>query len=272
LAPWVRDVPQDRLIYYNLDAYTLYRPERAGWIREREAKLVERAGLTVCLSRTQVDALRTRHPTHADRIEHFPLGVLEAFLNPNPERSPKQQTVGYVGNLTDRVDWAFVRAVTEHCPDLRFVFAGSLEDLQTGGHRSDWRRHRDAVLQRPNVNHLGRLPQNEVTDLYWNCAVNWIPYDADHPFNWAACPTKVMDAIASGRPVVSTPVPECTLYPEWIDIVDTPKEASDRLYAAVDATEEHPSHKQIAFARRHTWHQRAAQFLSLTSMPSHVES
>ena len=272
LAPWLRSVPRDRLIYYNLDAYTLYRPERTEWIRKREDELVERSGLTVCLSQTQVDALRTRHPAHADRIEHFPLGVLESFLNPNPEHAPRPDTVGYVGNLTDRVDWAFVRTVTEHCPSLRFVFAGSLEDLQTGGKRSEWRRHRDAAFQQPNVNHIGRIPQDEVTDLYWNCAVNWIPYDTDHPFNQASCPTKIMDAIASGRPVVSTPVPESTLYPEWIDIVDTPKEASDQLHAAANAAENHPACKQVAFAQRHTWSQRANQFLSLTSRPSHVES
>jgi glycosyltransferase involved in cell wall biosynthesis len=263
LAPWVRDVSPDRLVYYNLDAYTLYRPERAKAIRRKEAELVERAGLTVCLSKVQVEALRSRHPESADRIRHFPLGVLEEFLNPDPKRDPEPRTIGYVGNLTDRVDWAFVQAVVERCPDLRFIFAGGLNDKNAGEKQLEWRRTRAAVLQRPNVEHLGRIPQDDVTELYWNCAVNWIPYDADHPFNRASCPTKVMDAIASGRPVVSTPVPECELYPEWIDTVETAAEASKQLYRALDRLKDDSSHRQVRFARQNTWGRRANELCQM---------
>ncbi|MCS4054634.1 glycosyltransferase [Salinibacter ruber] len=264
IAPWVREVPRDRLVYYNLDAYRLYRPKRAEWIRKREDELIERAGLTVCLAQTQVEALKNRHPDHTSRIEHFPLGVLDSFLNPCPERDPDPKTVGYVGNLTGRVDWELVRSVATECSDLRFIFAGGLDDSETGEENSEWRRHRTAAFRLPNVEHLGQIPQEEVTDVYWNSAVNWIPYDSEHPFNWASCPTKIMDGIASGRPVISTDVPECRLYPEWITIVDTPMEAASALRAASQKTENHNSQSQVAFARQHTWKQRADWFLSLT--------
>jgi glycosyltransferase involved in cell wall biosynthesis len=271
LAPWVRDVPGNRLVYYNLDEYTLYQPERAEWIREREAELVERAVRTICLSQHQVQALQDRYPARANRIEHFPLGVLEGFLNPAPEQGAESNTVGYVGNLTDRVDWAFVRAVAERCTNLRFVFAGSIEEVETGGDKTDWRTQREAAFRLPNVEHLGRIPQADVTDLYWNAAVNWIPYDPEHPFNKASCPTKIMDAIAGGRPVVSTPVPECTLYPEWVSIAESPAEAADQLRRSV-RDPDHDARAQVAFARQHTWQKRAETFLTLTNARTHVES
>ena len=262
LAPWVRDVPRERLVYYNLDAYTLYRPNRAEQIRKREAELVEGAGLTICLSQHQVEALQGRHPAHADRITHFPLGVLEAFLNPHPQRSPTPNTVGYVGNLTDRVDWAFVRNVAERCSDLRFRFAGGIKELENGDEKSNWRTQREAAFQLPNVEHLGRIPQDDVTELYWNAAVNWIPYDSDHPFNEASCPTKIMDAIASGRPVVRIDIPECRLYPEWISIVDTVEEAVDQLRASAgDPPLSEHTRRQVAFAKKHTWPQRRDELL-----------
>jgi glycosyltransferase involved in cell wall biosynthesis len=264
LEPWVRNVPSDRLIYYNLDAYTLYRPERADRIREQETALVRRAGLTMCLSQHQVETLRERYPARADRIEHFPLGVLEKFLNPQPERAPEPDTVGYVGNLTDRVDWAFVDAVAKQCPDLTFRFAGGLEALETGEASPNWKQYRRRALERPNVEHLGRIPQDEVTEVYWSSAINWIPYDSEHPFNRAACPTKVMDAIAAGRSVVSTDVPECRLYPEWISIVDGPEEAAECLQAAAaDPPPAEQARRQVRFAGKHTWEHRRRELLDL---------
>jgi hypothetical protein len=48
------------------------------------------------------------------------------------------------------------------------------------------------------------VPQEEVTRYYWSSAVNWVPYDLNHPFNQAACPTKIMDSLGSGRPTTGS--------------------------------------------------------------------
>lgn len=258
-APWVRHVPDERLVYYNLDEYTLYRPDRVDRIRTQENELVKRAARTICLSQYQVEALRDRHPAHANRIEHFPLGVRESFLNPRPEASPKPNTVGYVGNLSDRVDWALVGAVAERCPELTFVFVGGpVEDTPN----TDWEHERARALALPNVEQPGRVPQGEVPDCYQSWAINWIPYDTKHPFNRASCPTKIMDGLASGRPVVSTSVPECTLYPEWIEIADAPAALAEALRgrAAPDAHDPDRAREQVSFARQHVWPHRAETF------------
>jgi len=258
LAPWVtRFVPDNRLIYYNLDEYTLYRPDRTETIQRQETELVEHAAHTVCLSVHQVRTLRERHPDRAGAIHHFPLGVDERFIHPDPTRPPEPGTVGYVGNLSDRVDWFLVRSVAERCPDLTFRFAGSAGP--PGPDAPAWERARADAFDLPNVEHLGRIPQEDVTDVYWSSAVNWIPYDPDHPFNVASCPTKVMDTIASGRPVVSAPVPECTLYPDWIEIVETPDAAADALREAILPSARRATRAQVAFAREQTWNDRARE-------------
>ena len=261
-APWVRHVPEDKLIYYNLDEYTLYRPERADRIREQEAELVERAAHTICLSQYQVEALGERYPAHADRISHFPLGVRDSFLHPTPEAAPDPDTVVYVGNVGARVDWGLVAAVVEQCPELMFkIVGGPIEEEPS----TDWERERARVLRQSNVEHPGRVPQDDVPRYYQSRAVNWIPYDLDHPFNRASCPTKIMDGIASGRPVVSTSVPECTHYPEWITIADEPGETAEVLQAqaAPGAHDSERARRQVAFAREHTWERRAKTFESL---------
>ena len=56
-----------------------------------------------------------------------------------------------------------------------------------------------------------------------------IPYRPDHPFNRVCCPTKIMDYMGTGRPIVSTALPECRLYGHLFDVV----EDADRFIDAV---------------------------------------
>jgi glycosyltransferase involved in cell wall biosynthesis len=261
-APWVRNVPDERLIYYNLDEYTLYRPERADRIPEQEAELVERAAHTICLSQYQVEALSERHPAHADRISHYPLGVQESFLHSRPEEAPTPNSVVYVGNVGKRVDWSLVAEVVERCPKLTFTIVGGPIE---GTPSTDWELERARVLRQPNVEHPGRVPQDEVSRYYQSHAVSWIPYDLEHPFNRASCPTKIMDGIASGRPVVSTSVPECEQYPEWITIADDPAAMADalRTHATPKGHDPERARRSVEFARGHTWKRRAETFHDL---------
>jgi hypothetical protein len=97
---------------------------------------------------------------------------------------------------------------------------------------------------------------------YWSAALNWIPYDVQHPFNTASCPTKIMDGLASGRPLLSTAVPECLLYPEYITVFRSPEEAKTLIAQYLESSAQGEWIKrrasQIAFARRHLWSERAA--------------
>jgi glycosyltransferase involved in cell wall biosynthesis len=261
LAPWVRKVPSQRLIYYNLDDYVLYQPSRKERILELEEELIERAALTLCLSQFQVDALQKRYPQKAEHIYHYPLGVVESYLNPQPERSPEPMTVGYIGNLIERVDWQLVYQVAQACPDITFVFVGGFDDFAGGMSGQNWQAEREAVLALPNVRHIGKVPQDQVAQYYWSFAVNWIPYTVTHPFNQASCPTKIMDGIASARPMLSTDIPECRLYPEWITIFHSVEEAIAQLrrQLALGETPEvrQKCLKQFEFAQQHTWSNRA---------------
>ena len=267
LEPWVANVPDERLIYYSLDEYAFYGLDRVAKTHAMEDRLVSRAYRTICLSAWQAEVLRERNPARAADILHFPLGVETDFLNPAPDTPPEPGTIGYVGNLTDRVDWPFVKAVAEQAPALTFNILGSLTWLADGvGDQQppDWKQARDAALALPNVRHLGAVPQAEVPPFYWRSAVNWMPYDTAHGFNRASCPTKIMDAIAAGRPFASTSVPEAMLYPEQIRISDDPAEMASALVDLVASPTPSPA-EMIAFASARTWDHRAAELLEMLS-------
>jgi len=259
LAPWTRSVRTENLVYYNLDEYPFYEPVRAQRVLRQEAELVARARLTVCLSMHQVQTLHFRNPASAAQIRHLPLGVADQFLNPSPDAPPLPATVGYIGNLSDRVDWMFVSDVANHLPDVRFHIVGSLGE-ETG---APWQRLRARALSLPNVVFEGSVPQDEVRHHYWRYSVNWMPYDQTHGFNIASCPTKIMDALASGRPFLSTDIPEVRHYPDRIRIVSSADEATVALRSILSHCSAHDAAGQVAFASTHTWRHRALQFLTL---------
>ncbi|MGB3797320.1 MAG: glycosyltransferase [Alteraurantiacibacter sp.] len=261
LAPWVRFVAGERLVYYNLDDYALYNPPRAQIIRQQEDELVARAGMTACLSAYQVEQLSRRNPAHANRIRHFALGVADDFINPDPQMAPMANTVGYVGNLGDRVDWLLVDTVAAQMPHVTFHFVGFAQGPEDRAAMNEWQRARHDAFARPNVIYEGGVPQADVRLHYWRYAVNWMPYDVQHPFNLAACPTKIMDAIASGRPFISTPTPEVQLSPDYIAIANNADGFAalirDALKGPPDASE------RIAYARANTWREKAIEFRRL---------
>ncbi|OKH53131.1 hypothetical protein NIES2101_12415 [Calothrix sp. HK-06] len=257
---WVRHIPTERLIYYNFDDYSLYRPSQKDKILKQERELIERATITLCASYCQVMTLRMRHPQKASRIHHYPHGFVNNYLNPHPENPPEPMTVGYVGNLGDRLDWQLIYQIIKACAEVTFVFVGGLDE-QIMLEQGNWQATRQAVLALPNVRHIGRVPSDEVAKYYWSFAVNWIPYVVKHPFNQAACPTKIMDGIASGHPILSTDIPECRLYSEWINIFDSVEDAialiRKQLVLSTKPQAYDKSLEQLEFARRHTWQVRA---------------
>ncbi len=260
LAPWLRKIPSERLIYYNLDEYTLYNPSRSKRIRAQEDELVERASVVLCLAQYQVDVLRARHCGIAEKIVHFPLGVEPSYLLPDTSVAPVPNTVGYVGNLGDRVDWAFVADIVANCANAHFIFVGPIEE-DPG--QLPWQKLRADVLSRPNVRHLGEVAQTDVCHYYWSFAVNWMPYDTLHPFNLASCPTKIMDGLASGRPFISTAVPEALLYPGLIHIARSPDEAKRIIDTNLLGNARHDTRKQLEFASGQTWSHRASELRRL---------
>lgn len=257
---WVRDVPSDSLVYYNLDDYDLYDVSRAAHTRRLEDALIARSKLTLCLSLHQVKRLSVRNPSYAQRIRHFPLGVVESFINPKPAEGPLPATVGYIGNLGDRVDWRLVAESARLMPNISFHIVGFLTGPSDVLTMTEWQRERAAALQLKNVVYEGGVPQEKVAEHYWRYAVNWMPYVSDHPFNMAACPTKILDALASGRPLLSTDMPEVRLYQDRIAILEGATQAAAAIRNALDSPPN--PFEQIEFVRDHTWGHRAETFLS----------
>jgi hypothetical protein len=75
-----------------------------------------------------------------------------------------------------------------------------------------------------------------------------------------------MDGLASGRPVVSTDIPECRLYSNWITIVQNADEAISAVQRLLGRPPNgEKARRQVDFTRDHLWSRRAETLLGWLS-------
>jgi glycosyltransferase involved in cell wall biosynthesis len=225
----------DVSIYYNIDDYSLYWPGSAARIRELERAIVLAADVTVCVSRLRADELQASLPQAADRIHHVPHGTPTRFLARHPLAQPApapddlahlpRPYLGFIGSLEDRLDWGLMNAISLAFPESSIVVVGRVRDPVDEA----WWEECSRFLARPNVHALGWRSQDALPQYYQAFDVCMIPYRLDHAFNRACNPTKIMDAMGSGRPIVATAIPECTLHSERFHVVGSGTEFIDAV-------------------------------------------
>jgi teichuronic acid biosynthesis glycosyltransferase TuaH len=268
---YLRDqVGPDRTLYYNLDDYSLFWPRRADEIRELERRAVRESDVTVCVARVRAEALRREVPEAAERIHHVPHGAPTASLAEHPWDRPApppadlaglpRPWLGYVGSLEHRVDWPLLTRLAAAFPGGSVVLVG-----RPGPRcRASWQAELDRCLARPNVHAIGWRPQESIASYHRAFDVCLIPYRVDHPFNLVCCPTKIMDCMATTRPVVATALPECLLYADLFHVASDADEFVAMVRSVVDASSDDGlAGRRLDFARAHTCRAVAGRLLDL---------
>lgn len=266
---YLRDqVRPDRSVYFNIDDYSQYWPRCADRVNELERQAVREADLTVCVSRLRCEELRAAVPEAASRIRHLPHGAPRSVLAEAPQHSPApvpadlaglpRPLLGYVGTLEDRIDWLLLRRLAESFPRASIVLIGRLGRTPAGA----WQAERRRCLALPNVHAVGWRPQEQIGRYNRAFDVCLIPYRVDHPFNRVCCPTKIMDYMGSGRPIVSTELPECRLYAHLFDVAPTPEAFLEAVGATLAVgSDDGRAAARFTHARDHACPQVAEQLL-----------
>ncbi len=219
-------IQPDQLVYLNLDDYGLYWPDRKSEIERLENEVVRRADVTACVAQVRVEELVRRVPEAGDRIRHLPHGAPSIFRT-KPRKADERPAeldklsgpvLGYVGGLEDRVDWVLLDRIAAELPDATLLLVGNRPRPPRRSGLQDESMVR--CIKRPNVRCTGWRSQQELGPYLHSFDLSLIPYRADHPFNHASCPTKIMDYMASGKPIVSTSIPECRHYPGLIEVAE----------------------------------------------------
>lgn len=260
-----RQLLPDQLIYYNMDDYGCYWPRHAQETARLERDAVSRANLTIACAIERAKALRRNVAGAADRVIHLPHGAPDQSIAVAPvhraadapaDLSPwPKPYLGFVGSLEDRLDWRLLGDLARRFDTGTVVLIGRPPKL-----RSDqaWADECRQTLALPNVAALGWRSQDEIGRYVASFDVGLIPYLVEHPFNRVSSPTKLMDYMASTRPVVTTALPECALYDRWFDVAHSRAAFVDAVARIVAAGgDDGRATQRWHHARAGTWQNRA---------------
>ena len=117
--------------------------------------------------------------------------------------------VGYVGVIDERLDLDLLGAVADARPEWSFVMAGPILKVE-----------KSRLPRRPNVHYVGPVPYAELPDLVRGFDVAMMPFALNEATR-SISPTKTLEYLAAGRPVVSTPIADVvSLYGKVVSIAD----------------------------------------------------
>lgn len=197
-------------VYYCVDDFTLWPGVNEALVLEMERRLVRKVDLLVCSSGELAviksrEGLQTEILPHGVDYTHFSrcaagTQVAVAYLAALP-----RPIVGYFGLLGEWVDLSIIESLAADHPEWSLVLMGNVV--------TDTSR----LTRFPNVHFTGPVPYAELPDHVAYVDALVLPYHVGGRGK-TITPLKLREYIATGKPVVSTAIPECVLYRSHIFI------------------------------------------------------
>lgn len=248
-------------IYHCTDSWADHPAADADLARRWEDQMVAGADEVLACSRPLVELLAER----GVRAHYLPHGVdAEAFASAPADRRVRAlpaPVVGYAGGINFRLDPELLQA------SLEAVGGGSL--VLIGG---TWRSARgdadpriDRLLADPRVHATGHLAGADLAAAIAALDVGLVPYRTT-PFNRRSFPLKVMQYLAAGVAVVSTPNGATDEHPEAVVVADDPGGFGEAVRRVVREDHDAARRARRHLARRRPWAAVARELLALTGL------
>lgn len=243
----LENTAHDFSIYYVSDEYSFTATEVA--ISPSERRLLKAVGHVLLTSPALVEKRGSFNPN----TEFVPMGVdYRKFATPVPEpedlRAIPFPRIGYVGHLKRMLDWPLMLELSAGHPKWSFVFVGPKAP------HAEIERALKELSGRPNVYFLGGKPTECLGSYPQHFDVSIMPYRLDD-YTKYVYPLKMHEYLASGKPVVSTPIRSVEDFRHVIAIATGREEWSNAIERAL-SDEENTPHRRAerqSVARDYDW-------------------
>ncbi len=228
MLPLVEGLDPALVVYDCMDELSAFAhaPPR---LRELERELMRRADLVFTGGQSLYEARRAHHPA----VHAFPSSVDAAHFaralgdieDPDDQRHLPSPRLGFFGVIDERMDLDLVAHLADARPSYQIVMIGPVVKIDPA-----------SLPRRPNLHWLGGRHYDELPAYLsgWDVAI--MPFALNEATRYIS-PTKTLEYLAAGRPVVSTAIRDVVRpYGEWgvVSIADreTFTHAVDRALAA----------------------------------------
>jgi glycosyltransferase involved in cell wall biosynthesis len=223
VAPLIRDLPRNFLLYHCVDKWSAFHGYDAAFMEACEAEICERADLVLA---SAVD-LAERCARYSKNVHYVPHGVDHAHFAqalqggelPDDLRAIGGPRVGFFGLIHEWVDIELIGQLADRLPYQFVLIGASNQDMS-------------ALLARPNVHHLGRKPYATLPAYSRGFDAAIVPFRTTE-LTASVNPIKLREYAAAGLPVVSTGLPEVVKCGDIVRIAEGVDRWADALVEAV---------------------------------------
>lgn len=209
-------------------------------IASTERELLRRADLVSCTSPALLEKIE---PLRPDVFLSGPGVDYEQFATLQRERDGTGiQTVCYFGHLgRERIDFAALRAVAEAGFKVRII--GGLGDVDR------------SFLDMPGVDYIGEVQHRELPAALEGVDAFILPY-LDNKLTRGISPAKTYECLATGKPIVASPLPALREIGNYLYLAGGPKEFVSMLKALDNLETEEKVRARVDLARKNSWDSR----------------
>ncbi len=236
---------ETKSIYYCADEHSVFPGMSAETVKELEQKLFKKVDTVIVTSSNLYEKKTAFHKNiacipHGVDFAHFSQAASAETIVPDDLQGIKKPIVGFYGLIQDLIDFELVRYVAQARPDWSVVMigpvifdAGSLPSL-------------------PNLYFLGGRELRDLPKYVKGFSVCIIPYKLVDRTIYAN-PLKLRQYLASGKPVVSTPLPEVMRYGGLVRIGKSPEEYVRHIEYLMDYDTPKDSRERMDAVREESW-------------------
>jgi len=248
-VPFLKDaLGEECFVYYCVDEYTKFEGFDASAIKTAEDELLTRADLVITTSEPLLVTKRIRRRDallipHGVDYDHFAAAWRSPPPRPHDLDAISTPIFGFFGLIHHWIDRTLIARVARLRPQYAFVLIGDC--------KSDVAELRDV----PNVHLLGRRPYEALPAYCAAFRAALLPF-VQNAMTRNINPIKMMEYLAAGLPVVSTPLPAAERFLGPVSIAAGAEEfarACDTALATADAAQRRRISESV---RDHTWESR----------------
>ena len=183
----------------------------------------------------------------AEDVHLFPSGVEAAHWQTarrlRDERGSRDRRVaGYVGVIDERVDLDLVGGLAARLPDWEIHIVGPVAKIDP-----------QSLPQAPNLRYHGQVAYSDLPQVLADFDVALMPFALNEATR-SISPTKTLEYLAAGLPVVSTRVPDVVAdHAAVVHLVDTADEAAAACQHVVEHSQLSRDHRAAPLQARQEW-------------------
>jgi len=243
MAPQIDAFPDPLAVVYDcmdeLSKFAFASPE----IPERERELVRRADLVFTGGYELYLSKRQLHP----RVRFFGCGVDFNHFRAAASAEPPADLAaipgprfGYVGVIDERLDYELIGRLAAARPDCSVVMIGPIVKVDPA-----------SLPHAPNIHYLGSRPYEQLPAYLSGFSVCLMPFAMNEASTFIN-PTKTLEYLATGKPVVSTPVRDVVrLFSEVVTVAE-PAGFPEAASAVLESGARNPA-RSVEVARGSSW-------------------